>query len=91
MILMHQVSVCIHACACVHVWVFVSASVRVFVHACLCPSVHVFQDIIFMIISTQLERLVRLKEIEDIAAAKKESLKAKLQLTVQMLADAYDR
>ncbi|XP_065912286.1 uncharacterized protein [Dysidea avara] len=37
------------------------------------------------------ERLVRLKEIEDIATAKKESLKTKLQVTVQMLADAYDR
>ena len=42
-------------------------------------------------VSTQLERLVRLKEIEDIATAKKESLKTKLQVTVQMLADAYDR
>jgi len=80
---MHM-SVCM--CGCVSLHLSVCLCMRG-----VCPSVHVFQDIIFMIISTQLERLVRLKEIEDIAAAKKESLKAKLQLTVQMLADAYDR
>jgi len=53
----------------------------------LCIPVHT----ILITISTQLERLVRLKEIEDLSAAKKESLKTKLQATVQMLADAYDR
>lgn len=38
-----------------------------------------------------LERLARLKEVEDKTNEKKEELKAKLTLTVQLLADAYDR
>ena len=38
-----------------------------------------------------IERLAKLKEIEDNAKGKKEKLKTKLTLTVQLLADAYDR
>lgn len=39
----------------------------------------------------KIERLAKLKEVEDDAKEKKEKLKAKLTLTVQLLADAYDR
>ena len=38
-----------------------------------------------------IERLAKLKEIEDSAKEKKEKLKTKLAFTVQLLADAYDR
>lgn len=38
-----------------------------------------------------IERLAKLKEIEDNAKEKKEKLKSRLSLTVQLLADAYDR
>ena len=38
-----------------------------------------------------IERLAKLKEIEDSAKEKKENLKTRLSLTVQLLADAYDR
>ena len=38
-----------------------------------------------------LERIAKLKEVEDNAKEKKEKLKTKFTLTVQLLADAYDR
>jgi len=56
------------------------------------PGLRTLLYVILVTISTNyVERLARLKEIEDLAAAKKESLQTKLQVTVQMLADAYDR
>ena len=38
-----------------------------------------------------IERLAKLKEIEDNTKEKKEKLETRLSLTVQLLADAYDR
>lgn len=51
--------------------------------------VHVPMHII--IYTLPIERLAKIKEIEDSTKEKKEKLKTKLTFTVQLLADAYDR